>query len=148
MKSSTTHLMYPELSYKLRGIFFEVCNEYGLCHKEKLYHEAITDHLKTHNLIYVHEKQLPIFSHRDGRRIGVYIPDFIIENKIILEIKSTPFIIPNFINQVYSYLRNSLYELAFIVNFGEEKILIRRLLFTNDRKPYQVKNKPVLRVEQ
>lgn len=135
-----TKLLYPNLSYQLRGIFFTVTNQYGLGHKERLYHQSLIDQFHEQKILFDHEKQISIYSWRDGRKIATYIPDFIIDNKILLELKSEPFLSKQFLNQIYSYLRVSEYELAFIVNFGEENLKIKRLLFTNDRKP-QIKRK-------
>ncbi|MBI4067018.1 GxxExxY protein [Candidatus Gottesmanbacteria bacterium] len=134
--TNKTSILYPQLSYKLQGLFFKIANQYGLGLKEKLYHETLKDYLNELQVAYEHEKQIPIFSWRDGRKISVYIPDFIIADKIILEIKSEPFLTRIFYNQIYSYLRVTKYELSYIVNFGEEKINTRRLIFTNDRKPH------------
>lgn len=133
---SKTKLLFPDLSYKLRGIFFSVVNQYGSGHKERVYHQALIDQLEDNNILFDHEKQIPIFSWKDGRKIATYIPDFIIDNKIIIELKSEPFLTKQFINQIYSYLRVTPFELSFIVNFGEESLRINRLIFTNDRKPH------------
>jgi hypothetical protein len=47
-------------------------------------------------------------------------------------------IIPkNFIDQIYSYLRVSKYELGIFVNFRSNKLYIKRVLYTNDRKTYK-----------
>jgi GxxExxY protein len=127
-------IIYPELTYKIRGIFFDLANQYGLGLKEKVYHEAFIDGLIAKNFAYQHEKQIQIYSWQNGRKIGTYIPDFVIDNKVIVEFKSEPFITPHFINQVQSYLRVSDYEVAFIVNFGSVKLEIKRYIFTNDRK--------------
>ncbi len=137
-----TKLLYPKLSYTLRGMFFTIANAYGLGHKEKLYHQALNDELTTKNIPFDHEKQIPIYSWRDGRTISRYIPDFIIQNQIVVEFKSEPFLTEKFYTQTYSYLRVTRYELAFVVNFGADELQIRRLLFTNDRKPSLVKSVP------
>ncbi len=133
-KKST--LLYPQLSYKLRGIFYAAANLYGLGHKEKLYHQALIDEFNEKNIKFEHEKRIPIYSWRDGRKIATYIPDFVISDNILIELKSEQFLAKQFINQIQSYLRVSKYELAFIVNFGAEELQIRRLIFTNDRKPH------------
>jgi len=127
-------ILYPELSYQLRGIFFSLANSYGLGHKEKLYHHALSEQLETQTISFVHEPQIPIFSWKSGKTIGKYIPDFVVDQKVIVELKSEPFLSDKFYNQTYSYLRVTTYELAFVVNFGAEILQIKRLLFTNDRK--------------
>lgn len=134
--TDNSKLLYPKLTYQLRGLFFSIANSYGLGHKEKLYHQALIDSLSVNKIAYEHEKQIPIYSWKDGRKISTYIPDFIINDKIIIELKSEPFLSKLFLNQIYSYMRVSKFELGLIVNFGEEELHIRRLIFTNDRKPF------------
>jgi len=128
-------LLHSELTYILRGILFKVSNLYGLGMKEKVYHQALIDEFKDAGLNYQHEVQIPVLSWRDGRKIGTYIPDFVIREKIILEVKSETFITKQFLNQVYSYLRVTQFEIALIVNFGSEQLDIRRFIFTNNHKP-------------
>lgn len=129
-------ILYRDLSYKLRGLLFKISNQYGLGLKEKIYQNAFEDELKAAEIKFVKEPKIEIFSVNNGKIIGYYIPDFLIEKKIIIELKSEPFITKKFYNQTYSYLRVSRYELALLVNFGEEKLVIKRLIFTNDRKPH------------
>lgn len=62
-----------------------------------------------------------------------YEPDFIIEDKIIVEIKSM-LLMPEVIeNQLYYYLRGTNYKLGYLVNFGTEKIDIRRRIYEKAR---------------
>lgn len=132
-------ILYPELSYKVRGLLFTVCNSYGLDLREKIYQKAFAELLSEESIVFEREKRVDIFSVNNGRKIGLYIPDFVIEDKVIVELKAEPFIHKRSIAQAYSYLRISKYELAFIVNFGGEKLEIKRLLFTNDRKPHLIR---------
>ncbi len=127
-------LLHSDLTYKLRGIFFDIANKYGLGLKEKIYHQAFIDGLEIQKIEYFHEKQVQIYSWKDGRKIGTYIPDFIIDDKVIVEFKGEPFVTKHFINQVQSYLRVTNYEIALIINFGAEKLEINRFICTNDRK--------------
>jgi GxxExxY protein len=72
----------------------------------------------------------------DGKIIGTYKPDFIIDDKIIIEVKSSRFTTKTDEKQLYYYLRNSKYEVGFLVNFSTPKIYIKRVIYTNDRKPF------------
>lgn len=72
----------------------------------------------------MHTPQL--FIEYEGKRIGTYEPDFIIEDTVIVEVKSVLGIPKVFKKQLYYYLRSSNYRLGYLVNFGSGKIDIRR----------------------
>jgi len=57
---------------------------------------------------------------------GAYVPDFIIDDKILIEIKAVPEIPKVFEKQLYYYLKGTKYRLGYLVNFGSGKIDIRR----------------------
>ena len=64
------------------------------------------------------------------------------EDKLIIEIKSSRFTTRIDEKQLYYYLRNSKYEVGFLVNFSTPKLYIKRIIYTNDRKPFlSVENK-------
>lgn len=85
-------------------------------------------------ILFEKEKNITIYSPKTGNSVGNYRADFLIDNKIIIEIKAVDFIPKNFIDQIYSYLKNSKYELGYFVNFKSPKLYIKRIIYTNDRK--------------
>jgi len=129
-------LLEAELSYKIRGCFYRVFNQYGPGLKEIVYHKALAEELQNQGVNFVSNPRINIFSQETGKILGTYIPDFIVENKIIIEIKALNRLTFLEKNQLMSYLRASLYEIAFLVNFGASKLEINRLILTNDRKPF------------
>lgn len=78
-------LLYEGDSYKIRGCFFNVYNSLGFGHKEVLYQRALEEEFKKQNVNYEKEKSLAI--HYNGKKIGVYRPDFVVKEKIIIEMK-------------------------------------------------------------
>ncbi len=118
--------LYADLTYKVRGAIFDVYNTLGSGQKEVIYQRALEEKLKTDGLIFEREKLVPISY--NGKKIGTYQPDFIIEDKIILELKALSFIGPTEKKQAWSYLKGSSYKLAFLVNFGP-KLAIERIIF-------------------
>ena len=78
--------LYQELSYKLVGCFYEVYNDLGPAHKEQIYHSALKIAFAEALIGYKDKPRLQI-KFRD-KNVGTYEPDFIIEDKIIVEIKS------------------------------------------------------------
>ena len=130
------NLLEPELSYKIRGMIYNVANKYGRGLKEQIYQKALIEELIKNKISFGQQKRINIFSIDSGKLLGFYIPDFMIENKIILEIKSSALTVKQNVNQQVSYLKASIYEIGYLVNFGTEKLNIRRSIFTNNRKQF------------
>lgn len=121
-------LIYEELTYKLRKSFFNVYNALGYGHKESVYQNALEKEFSILNIPYLREKSLNI-KYRD-QKVGIYRPDFVIDNKVILEIKSTEYIPVIFEKQTLQYLKSTDFKLGILVNFGAPKLTIRRLIWT------------------
>lgn len=101
-------LFYPELSYQLVGILFSVHNELGLWSREKQYSDLIEKKLKEIKLPYKRE----FFIGDSGN-----IVDFLIDEKIVLEIKAKRVIVRADYDQVQRYLQETGLKLGLIANF-------------------------------
>jgi GxxExxY protein len=119
-------LLYEDLTYKIRGAVFNVKKRLGLGHKEIIYQKALVEEFKKTNLSIEREKTIDI--KYDDKKIGTYRPDFIIENKIILELKALPSVGKFEKQQVWHYLKGSTYKLALLINFGRDDIVIERFI--------------------
>jgi len=129
-------LLEKELSYIVQGAFFEVYNKYGNGLKEKVYERAVIEVLRNKGVGAMSQVRIDIYSLDTGKKLGTYVPDLIVSNKIIIEIKATPFTRKDDLRQQRSYLQVSKYEIAYLVNFGTPKLEFYRSIFTNDRKPF------------
>ena len=129
-------LLYKELSYQIQGTAIEVRKNFGSGLKESIYQNVFAEELKSRNLSFEKEKSIQIFSPKTGKLVGSYRPDFIVDGKILVELKAVEKIPKMFIDQLYSYLKNSEYELGYFINFASPKLYIKRIIFTNDRKPF------------
>lgn len=125
-----------ELTYQIRGAIFTVANKYGSGLKEHIYQKALAEELESRNIPFKEQKRISIYSFNTGKNLGSYVPDFVINDKVVIELKSSRFTTREDIEQQRSYLRNSSYEIGYLVNFGTPKLDIRRSIFTNDRKPF------------
>jgi len=134
MGEKTVDLLYKDLSYRIRGAAIEVRKNYGTGHKEILYQRAFAEELGLRKIKYEREKPIKICSPKTGKVMGSYQPDFIVENKIIIELKALEKIPHKMTDQLYGYLRNSVYELGFFINFRSSGVSIKRVIYTNDRK--------------
>lgn len=135
-KSHTNTLLYPELSYIIQGCFFEARKQYGPGQKEIVYQRVLEEKFLKANLKVEKEKRINIYSQDSGKIVGTYQPDLVIEDKVIIEIKSSRFTTKIDERQLYHYLRNSQYQLGYLVNFSTQRLYIKRIIYTNDRKPY------------
>ncbi len=133
---SEDSLLEKELSYKVRGCFYNVANKYGKGLKEIIYQKALEEELEKENLKFESQKRIDIYSLETGKKFGTYVPDILVEDKIIVEIKATSFTRVDDINQQRSYLKASKYEIGYLVNFCTQELEIKRSICTNDRKPF------------
>ena len=119
-------LIYPELSYKINGILFAVHNKLGRFCNEQQYSDAIEQYLKEFGIKYKREFILPPSFEKEAK--GRNKADFIIDNKIILEIKAKRFLSSEDYYQVKRYLIALNKKLGIIVNFGKKFIQPKRIL--------------------
>jgi ATP-dependent DNA helicase RecG len=124
-------LLYEDITYKIREAIFTVRKELGLGHKEVLYQKALAIELEKSELPFSQESQIPV--HYEGTKIGVYRPDFIVDNKIIVELKALPFLGAQEKKQLWNYLKGSKYSLGLLVNFGHSNLEIERVVYEKAR---------------
>ena len=117
-------IIYPELSYLITGLCFSVQKNLGRFAREKQYSDALEKTLKNTQVHYEREKIIGDFA--EGNRA-----DFIIENKIILEIKSIPYITKKEYYQIQRYLKASNLKLGMIINFRSEYLKPKRVVNSN-----------------
>ncbi len=123
------NLVYPELSYKVIGILFNVFNELGYGYQEKYYQKAIAIAFKDTGVIFKEQVSAPLEFR--GRAIGRYYLDFLIEEKIILEIKRGDRFLRKNIEQVYGYLKKFNLKLGLLVNFTSNGLKFKRIVNLN-----------------
>jgi GTP-binding protein LepA len=123
--------LYEDLTFKIRGAAFEVKKQLGLGHKENVYQNALEIEFKKRGLNV--EKEKGIVISYEGNRVGMYRPDFIIDDKVIVELKALPFIGKKEEKQMWTYLKGSKYKLLLLINFSSEDVYFRRIVFDTAR---------------
>ncbi|MFH1656686.1 MAG: GxxExxY protein [Candidatus Nealsonbacteria bacterium] len=123
-----TELLYRNESYKIRGACFNVYNVLGGGIKEKIIEKALIQELLLQG--FKVENQLKIDILYKGEKVGVYVLDILVNEKIILEIKSKLEITTEDKKQFWSYLKGSDYKLGFLIVFSPKKLLIKRFIHT------------------
>lgn len=129
-------IIEKDLSYKIRGLFIKISKEYGHLYKEEFYHNALKEILSQRKISFIEKPRINIYSASSSKTLSTYVPDFLIENKLLIELKAQPFLNSESILQLDQYLKASKYEVGFLVNFGEPKANIVRRIYTNDRKSW------------
>lgn len=127
--TNTKRLIYPELSYKIMGILFDVHNRLGGSFEEKYYQRAVEKLLKLNKINF--NKELKADISFEGDKIGKYFLDFLVENKIIVELKTVPELLPIHFRQVRSYLKVKNLELGILANFRSKRLIYKRILNKN-----------------
>lgn len=120
--------LYKDLTYNFIGALYEVHNDLGPVHKENIYHKAIAIELTNRKIKFEEEKSLPV--KYKGKKVGIYKPDFIIENKVVLELKAVPVITKTMFDQIYYYIKGTDYKLVLLANFGTAKLTIKRRIYS------------------
>jgi GxxExxY protein len=119
-------IIYPDLSYRIIGILFEIWNEIGYGYREKYYQKALANAFKRLDVEF--KEQLPYKIKCRGEDIGICFLDFLIENKMILELKRGEYFSKSNINQVYAYLKTTGLKLGIIANFTSKGLRFKRIV--------------------
>lgn len=119
-------LIYPELSYKIVGTLFAVYNELKYGHREKIYQKALAEQFKVKGIKFQKEQYYPVKF--NDKIVSRYYVDFVIDGKIVLELKVAQDFYQKDINQLLSYLKFRQLELGMLAIFSKEGIKYKRIL--------------------
>lgn len=119
-------LIHPELSYKVVGILYKVYNALGGGYQEKIYQAAVKKELIKNNIGFIEQVNVDVVY--SDSAICKYRLDFIIEHKIVLELKITPKFTQRDYIQILSYLKQSGLELGILASLHRNGIAFKRIL--------------------
>ncbi|WP_445716361.1 GxxExxY protein [Flavobacterium sp.] len=122
---------HQELTKSIIGIYYNVYNELGFGFLEKVYHKALLIELKNNGYKIDSEKKVNVYYKNEV--VGEYIPDIIINDSVIVELKCVEYLTNIHENQLLNYLKATDCEVGLILNFGKDPQFIRKI-FTNDLK--------------
>ena len=125
-KPAGDKVLYPELSYKIMQVVFEVQNKLGPGFTEDIYKEATAYDLQAQQISL--ERQKPIQVVYKNRVMGTYRLDLVIDDKIILELKAVTTLNDLFKHQLLSYLKATDLHLGILVNFGAKRVEYVRII--------------------
>lgn len=108
-------LIYPELSFRVVGVCMDVHRQLGPSLLEKYYQRAVEQELNSQKIEF--QREVCVQMLYKEKSIGRYFVDFVIENKLILELKAQPNLLMIHRKQVLSYLKQLDLGLGILVNF-------------------------------
>jgi GxxExxY protein len=110
-------LLYEQETYQILGACFEVYKEKGCGFLEAVYQECLEMEFEMQGILFVPQVQLAL--NYKGRQLKQkYIPDFVVFDKIILEIKAVTQLADEHRAQLHNYLKATGYRVGLLVNFG------------------------------
>ena len=127
--------LYEQETYKIRNACHQVWIQFGGAFKESIVDKALEVALQSEGLKVESQKRIDIYF--QGQKVGTYVPDKIINGVILVELKCKPFITGEDERQFWLYLKGSEYKLGLLVNFGTEKLEIRRRIYDRAREKFQ-----------
>lgn len=119
-------MLYPELSYEIVGALLEVNKDLGPGHPEKIYQRAMAEELRRRAIHF--QEQFPIKIVYKDLRIGIYYADFVIDGKIVVELKTDRFFTRKNIDQIMGYLTVLKLRLGILANFTRNGLEYKRII--------------------
>lgn len=118
--------LFEDLTEKLIGFAFKIFKEMGYGHPEKIYQKCFEAELIVAKLAYQREKYSKI--KYDGNVVGRYFLDFLVDNKIAVEIKVRREIYENDWIQLLNYLKARNLKVGLLLVFSKNRVIVKRLV--------------------
>jgi GxxExxY protein len=129
-------ILHKQLTGEIIKAFYDVYNELGYGFLERVYQNALFLELKARGFDVEVQKNIKVYY--KGVEVGNYVPDIIVNQTVILELKACAYIVDEFEFQLLNYLKSTDCEVGLLLNFGKEPEFIRKI-FTNDKKSITLK---------
>lgn len=134
LRITNAKVIYAELSYEITGALFEVHNKLGRFCNEKQYCDELEQEFKKRGIKFEREKSLP--KSFEAEKEGRNKVDFLIEDKIVLEVKAKRIFTRDDYYQTRRYLSALNKKLALVVNFRDKFLKPRRVLNSNSQEEH------------
>jgi GxxExxY protein len=124
-------MLEEELTGRIIKAFYKVYNTLGFGFAESIYHNAMILELTDQGLLVETEKSIVVFY--EGRVVGTFAADLVVEGRIIVELKAKEKLIAAHEAQLVNYLRATEIEIGLLFNFGKTPEF-KRKFFSNKNK--------------
>ena len=116
---------HDELSQRVIGCAFVVSNTLGVGFLEKVYENALAHEFTLQKIRFA--QQHPVAVRYNGVVVGEYVADFLVDDRLLLELKAVKEIDPVHEAQCLNYLRATGLKTCLLINFGVSKLKLRRI---------------------
>ena len=134
--NSASKLLYPELTEKVIGVYYDIYNEVGHGFLESVYSNCMHLALRSEGLSVQREVPIPVYFR--GSDVGQFKADLVVEGCVLVELKAVQNLDRSHEAQVMNYLRGTQLEIGLLFNFGGHKPQFRRFAFANENKKIRV----------
>lgn len=118
---------HKELTHKIIGACLKIHNQLGSNYQEKHYQRVLEIEARdTLKIPYEKEKEIDLVF--EGKTFGKYFVDFIFDGKVPVEIKRVKQLSPREMTQMLRYLNTLQMKIGLIINFGGEKLEVKRIV--------------------
>lgn len=119
---------------QVRQISYDIHVYHGHGHLEKVYENALAHRLRKAGLQALQQHPIKVYD-EDGTLIGDYLADLLVEDRLIIELKTARTLAPEHEAQILGYLKSSRLEHGLLINFGSYKFEIRKFAWTEPQRP-------------
>lgn len=123
-------LKYKEITEKIIGASFEVHKFLGNGFQEVIYQRALAYELNKRGLAFAREIEQYIFYRDLPEPIGKRRADFVVENKVLVELKAVIQLEDVHLAQALNYLKAYKLEVGLLINFGSKSLTFKRLILS------------------
>ena len=127
----STDYRHSGITRKIIGAVYKVYNTLGYGFLEKVYENALVVELNKAGLDVKQQESITVYY--EGKVIGDYVSDIIIEDKVIVEVKAIKKLDKVHEAQLINYLKATNKEVGLLINFGKE-IEFKRRIFTQKKE--------------
>jgi GxxExxY protein len=124
-------LKYADITQKIIGASFEVHKFLGNGFQEVIYQRALAYEMRQARLEFVREIEQHIYYKNLPEPIGTRRADFVVENKILVELKAVIQLEDVHLAQALNYLKAYRLEVGLLINFGSKSVTFKRLIMSN-----------------
>ena len=118
-------MLHEEITADIINAFYKVYNALGYGFLEKVYENAMAQELA--NRGHMVKQQVPIQVYYEAKVVGEYFADLLIDDKVILELKTAESIAKEHEAQLINYLKATKIEIGLLLNFGKEPQFKRKI---------------------
>lgn len=119
---------YADITQKIIGASFEVHKFLGNGFQEVIYQRALAYEMGLAGLSFVREIEQPIFYKNLREPIGTRRADFVVEDKVLVELKAVIQLEDVHLAQALNYLKVYKLEVGLLINFGSKSLTFKRLI--------------------